>query len=181
MDLFQAPLLVLIKSATIMTDEAFLDIIPIAWELLLDVHKETVAAAAAMFILSAVRCPEPVTALLTGSLRHPEATERFKALLKYDIPDSFICNFNNSSLHVLPLRFQVLWRSRYQVWPRMEEGAAHSFKVPPHAIEFTLPSPKIGTESLPVVDPPWMPHVRTRVQEVTLNQDTHVSQSLGRK
>lgn len=56
----------------------------------------------------------------------------------------------------------------------MEEGAAHSFKVPPHAIEFTLPSPRIGVESLPVVDPPWMPHVRTRVQEVTLNQDTHV-------
>jgi hypothetical protein len=57
----------------------------------------------------------------------------------------------------------------------MEEGAAHSFKVPPHAIEFTLPSPRIGVESLPVVDPPWMPHVRTRVQEVTLNQDTHRS------
>lgn len=57
----------------------------------------------------------------------------------------------------------------------MEEGAAHTFKVPPHSIEFTLPSPRIGVESLPVVDPPWMPHVRTRVQEVTLNQDTHVS------
>lgn len=57
----------------------------------------------------------------------------------------------------------------------MEEGAAHSFKVPPHAIEFTLPSPRIGVESLQVVDPPWMPHVRTRVQEVTLNQDTHRS------
>ncbi|XP_045030143.1 protein unc-80 homolog isoform X4 [Daphnia magna] len=153
MDLFQAPLLVLVKSATVMNDEAFLDIIPIAWELLLDVQKETVAAAAAMFILSAVRCPEPVTLLLNGSLRHPDAIERFKALLK----------------------FQVLWRSRYQVWPRMEEGAAHSFKVPPHAIEFTLPSPRIGVESLQVVDPPWMPHVRTRVQEVTLNQDTHRS------
>jgi hypothetical protein len=57
----------------------------------------------------------------------------------------------------------------------MEEGAAHTFKVPPHSIEFTLPSPRIGVESMPVVDPPWMPHVRTRVQEVTLNQDTHVS------
>ena len=57
----------------------------------------------------------------------------------------------------------------------MEEGASHTFKVPPHSIEFTLPSPRIGVESLPVVDPPWMPHVRTRVQEVTLNQDTHVS------
>lgn len=83
MDLFQAPLLVLIKSATIMNDDAFIDIIPIAWELLLDIPKETVAAAAAMFILSAVRCPEPVTALLNGNLRHPDPAERFKALLKY--------------------------------------------------------------------------------------------------
>ena len=72
-------------------------------------------------------------------------------------------------------RFQVLWKSRYQVWPRMEEGASHTFKVPPHSIEFTLPSPKIGVEYLPVVDPPWMPYIRTGFQEVTLNQDTHVS------
>ena len=42
MDLFQAPLLVLIKSATILHDDAFLDIYPVAWELLLDFHKETV-------------------------------------------------------------------------------------------------------------------------------------------
>lgn len=82
MDLFQAPLLLLIKSATIMQDEAFMDIIPVAWELLLDVHKETVASAAAIFILSAVRCPEPVTALLNASLRHRESVERVKALLK---------------------------------------------------------------------------------------------------
>lgn len=81
-DLFQAPLLLLIKSATIMQDEAFMDIIPVAWELLLDVHKETVAAAAAIFILSAVRCPEPVMALLNASLRHRESVERAKALLK---------------------------------------------------------------------------------------------------
>ena len=70
----------------------------------------------------------------------------------------------------------MLWRSRYQVWPRMEEGAGHTFKVPPHSIEFTLPSPKIGVESMPVVDPPWMPLIRTAFQEVTLNQETHVSQ-----
>ena len=91
MDLFQAPLLVLIKSATIMNDEAFLDIIPIAWELILDVRKETAATAAAMFILSAVRCPEPATTLLNGSLRHPDPVERVKALLKYES----ITYFNN--------------------------------------------------------------------------------------
>lgn len=69
----------------------------------------------------------------------------------------------------------MLWQSRYQAWPRMEEGAQLTFKVPPHGIEFTLPSPKIGVESLPVVDPPWMPHFKTNVDEVTVNQIQHVS------
>lgn len=72
-------------------------------------------------------------------------------------------------------RFQVLWKLRYQVWPRMEEGAHVTFKVPPPGIEFTLPSPKIGIESLPVVDPPWVPQVQTKVEEVTISQESHVS------
>lgn len=73
------------------------------------------------------------------------------------------------------IRFQVLWKLRHQVWPRMEEGAQLTFKVPPPGIEFTLPSPKIGIESLPVVDPPWMPQVKTKVEEVTISQESHVS------
>lgn len=72
-------------------------------------------------------------------------------------------------------RFQVLWKLRYQVWPRMEEGAQVTFKVPPPGIEFTLPSPKIGIESLPVVDPPWAPQVTSKVEEVTISQESHVS------
>lgn len=77
-------------------------------------------------------------------------------------------------MKIIFCRFQVLWKLRYQVWPRMEEGAHVTFKVPPPGIEFTLPSPKIGIESLPVVDPPWMPQVKTKVEEVTLNQESHV-------
>lgn len=72
-------------------------------------------------------------------------------------------------------RFQVLWKLRYQVWPRMEDGAHLLFKVPPPGIEFTLPSPKIGIESLDVVDSPWELLVKTKVEEVTINQERHVS------
>jgi len=78
-------------------------------------------------------------------------------------------------LAVCFIRFQVLWKLRHQVWPRMEEGAHLTFKVPPPSIEFTLPSPKIGIESLPVVDPPWMPQVKTKVEEVTISQESYVS------
>lgn len=57
----------------------------------------------------------------------------------------------------------------------MEEGAHLLFKVPPPGIEFTLPSPKIGIESLEVVDSPWELLVKTKVEEVTINQERHVS------
>lgn len=73
--------------------------------------------------------------------------------------------------------FQVLWKLRYQVWPRMEEGAHVLFKIPPPGIEFTLPSPKIGIESLEVVDSPWELLVKTKVEEVTINQERHVRQT----
>lgn len=70
-----------------------------------------------------------------------------------------------------------MWKLRYQVWPRMEEGASVTFKVPPPGIEFTLPSPKIGIESLAVVDPPWSPQVKDKDMEMTLNQERHVSRN----
>lgn len=56
----------------------------------------------------------------------------------------------------------------------MEEGAHNVFKVPPPAIEFTLPSPKIALESVPVADPPWMPQAKAKVEEVAINQDQSV-------
>lgn len=61
----------------------------------------------------------------------------------------------------------------------MEENAHDlTFKVPPGGIEFTLPSPKIGIESLPVVDPPWMPVQQSKDMDVTLNQDRHVDSKI---
>ena len=59
----------------------------------------------------------------------------------------------------------------------MEESGHMTFKVPPHGIEFTLPSPKVGIESISVVEPPWMPQVKMNVEEVTLDQIQHVSSS----
>ena len=39
-------------------------------------------------------------------------------------------------------------------------------KVAPSQIEFTLPSPKLGIESLPVVDPPWLPKIKTKINTI---------------
>ncbi|CAF3964235.1 unnamed protein product, partial [Rotaria sp. Silwood2] len=41
----------------------------------------------------------------------------------------------------------------------------------PPSIEFVLPSPTLGVANLQTVDPPWMPYVKTLVQQVALNQE----------
>ncbi|XP_049834730.1 protein unc-80 homolog isoform X4 [Schistocerca gregaria] len=152
-EVFHAPLAVLVKGAVVLSEEHFVNMLPVAWELLLEHSQEVAAVAASLFILGAVRAPTQATDIMHNGLQNQTPAVRINAIL----------------------RFQVLWKMRYQVWPRMEEGAHVTFKVPPPGIEFTLPSPKIGIESLPVVDPPWMPQVKTKVEEVTISQESHRS------
>lgn len=68
---------------------------------------EYLLSAAAMFLLCAVKVPEAVSDMLMSEFHHSEAVQRLNAILK----------------------FHTLWRFRYQVWPRMEEGAQQIFKV----------------------------------------------------
>lgn len=51
MDAFHAPLSALLKGAVVLTEENFAEIIPVAWELLLEMNQEVAAAAASLFIL----------------------------------------------------------------------------------------------------------------------------------
>ncbi|XP_078453386.1 protein unc-80 homolog [Lampetra planeri] len=143
MSLAPAPLSLLIKAATIMTEDMYSDVQPAAWELLLSVDEHMAATAAAMFLLCAVKVPEHVTDMIMSEFHHQDATQRINSIL----------------------RFGALWRFRYQVWPRMEEGAPQTFKVPPPSINFTLPSPILGVQSLPVFDPPWVPQSTDSVQD----------------
>lgn len=152
-ELFHIPLSTLIKGAVILNEELFIEAIPIAWELLLETNQEISSSSAALFIIASYRAPNSVSDIMQLALKNKDPNIRIGAILRY----------------------QTLWKNRFQVWPRMEEGAHMTFKVPPPGIEFTLPSPKIGIESLPVVDPPWSPRQQTKDVEVTLNQERHVS------
>lgn len=60
-----------------------------------------------MFLLCAVKVPDAVTEMMMAEFHHQEAGQRINSVLK----------------------FYTLWRFRYQVWPRMEEGAQQIFKV----------------------------------------------------
>ena len=62
---------------------------------------------AAMVLLCAVKVPDAVTEMMMAEFQHAEACQRINSILK----------------------FNTLWRFRYQVWPRMEEGAQQIFKV----------------------------------------------------
>ncbi|KHJ85948.1 hypothetical protein OESDEN_14315 [Oesophagostomum dentatum] len=44
-------------------------------------------------------------------------------------------------------------------------------------LDFTLPSPAIGQSQLPVVDPPWMPHLKTKIEELSLKEEEHATVS----
>ncbi|XP_025208646.1 protein unc-80 homolog isoform X2 [Melanaphis sacchari] len=152
-DIFHCSMALLIKAAVVLTEEQVLDILPIAWEFLLDSNQELVASSSTLFIIAAFKAPQKCIELISSSLTNKDSIVRANAILK----------------------FHILWKNRFQPWPRMEEGAHNSFRIPPPGIEFTLTSPKIGIECLPIVDPPWMPQVETKVEEVTIGQDTHRS------
>ena len=53
------------------------------------------------------------------------------------------------------------------MWQRLEENGQIGMKVVPSQIEFTLPSPKLGIESLPIIDPPWIPRTKTKISTAT--------------
>ncbi|XP_036021759.1 protein unc-80 homolog isoform X23 [Mus musculus] len=148
MSLSPAPLSLLIKAAPILTEEMYGDIQPAAWELLLSMDEHMAGAAAAMFLLCAVKVPDAVSDMLMSEFHHAETVQRLNAVLK----------------------FHTLWRFRYQVWPRMEEGAQQIFKIPPPSINFTLPSPVLGMPSVPMFDPPWVPQCSGSVQD-PINED----------
>ncbi|EYC17969.1 hypothetical protein Y032_0029g1983 [Ancylostoma ceylanicum] len=106
-----------------------------------------------MFVAACVRKPEDALRVMKKALESKNATERTEGIQ----------------------RFYALWRNRFHVWLKMEEGAQASFKVPPPGIDFTLPSPAIGQSQLPVVDPPWMPHLKTKIEELSLKEEEHAT------
>ncbi|XP_066269985.1 protein unc-80 homolog isoform X2 [Branchiostoma lanceolatum] len=130
----QCALTTLVKAATVLVEDTFCDILPVAWELLLDSNQHVAKSAATLMLLSSVRIPEHVIELYVRELHHTDPTQRINAIK----------------------RWQILWNSRYHVWPSMEEGAC--FKIPPPNIDFTQPSPTIGLGGCTVADPPWMAH-----------------------
>ncbi|CAF1561919.1 unnamed protein product, partial [Adineta steineri] len=147
--LTQIPLMILCKSSVLLDDEHYSQILNLSRELLLDHNEELAACVATIVMLTAARADQLVDALFHTEMENSSALIRYNAILK----------------------FQTLWRFRYQFWIRLEEGAHSMMKILPPSIEFVLPSPALGVANLQTVDPSWMPHAKTLVQQVALNQE----------
>uniref|UniRef100_A0A158R4L5 UNC80 domain-containing protein n=1 Tax=Syphacia muris TaxID=451379 RepID=A0A158R4L5_9BILA len=148
-----SPISALLCSALILDDSYYKETLKVAWHLLVHGDTNVVASAgnaiSSLFILASVRCPDGVLELMHAELSHHDVNVRTAAIR----------------------RFHALWRNRFHVWLTMEEGAQLVFKVPPPGIDFTLPSPPIGVSQATVIDPPWMPHVKTKVEELSLKEE----------
>ncbi|WKY11247.1 hypothetical protein Q1695_003091 [Nippostrongylus brasiliensis] len=153
LNLVHAPLSVALKSCLLLNPDQYKQLIEVSWQLLLNDDPHVVLSSASMLVAACVRRPEDALKVVRKSLESKNATERTEAVQ----------------------RFYALWRNRFHVWLKMEEGAQASFKVPPPGIDFTLPSPPIGQSQLPVVDPPWMPHLKTKIEELSLKEEEHAT------
>ncbi|CAB3399025.1 unnamed protein product [Caenorhabditis bovis] len=151
--LTHTPLSSVLKSCLLLNNEQYKQMLKISWNLLGHEDAHVVASAASMFIASSVRRTDDALAIMRKAIESDNATERTNAIQ----------------------RFYTLWRNRFHAWLKMEEGAQSSFKVPPPGIDFTLPSPPIGQSQLPVVDPPWMPHLKTKIEELSLKEEEHAT------
>ena len=152
---FQSTLAMLLKGALVLPLADFEEVLSLSWKLVLEDDPEIAAAAAVGVIVCALKNPKTVSELLERELTAEEPERRTLAINK----------------------FYALWTNRYQFWPRLEDGAHLYLKVPPAAIEFTLPSPRIALESIPVVDPPYMPVTKSKVEEVTISQEPTIQRS----
>ncbi|KRZ42456.1 Protein unc-80 [Trichinella pseudospiralis] len=168
-----APLSTFMKCLYFASDDDFTNMIHMAWAMMLqqDSHVSTSADVvlylkqssypdciiflATSFIACSVKLPALSANMLNSSLHHSDPAQRLAAVL----------------------RFYVLWKNRYHAWLMMEDKAQALFKTPPPNIDFSMPSPPVGQPQEPIVDPSWMPHVKTNLQELKLKEDT-MSQSI---
>ena len=119
--------MILCKSSVLLDDEHYSQILNLSWELLLNHNEELAACAgksdefffrtflnssylfsiATIVILTAARASHLVDTLFHTEMENSSPLIRYNAILK----------------------FQTLWRFRYQFWIRLEEGAHYMMKV----------------------------------------------------
>jgi hypothetical protein len=99
--------MILCKSSVLLEDEHYSQILHLSWELLLDRNEELSSCAATIVILTAARASHLIDKLIHTEMENSSSLIRYNSILK----------------------FEILWRFRYQFWIRLEENAHSMMKV----------------------------------------------------
>lgn len=120
--MIQIPLMILCKSAVVLEDEHYSEILPLSWQLLLDRNEELVSCAgkssllsllssliflATIILLTAARAAHLIDPFIHKEMTHPSTLIRYNSIL----------------------RFMIIWRFRSHFWIRLEENAHSMMKV----------------------------------------------------
>lgn len=150
-----AMLSMMLKGTLVLSQKNIQVMLHLGWRMVDEEDVNVSATASVAVIVAAHKRPGLVNKLLAENLNHRDVNKRVKAIRK----------------------FYRLWNNRFQVWQRLEEGANSVLKLPPAAIEFSLPSPRIAMECKPAVDPPYMPVIKSKVDEVAINQEPTIQKT----
>lgn len=82
-NVFHAPFSLLVKGAVVLSEDLFIDIIPVAWELLLEADQEVAASSASLFIICAVRAPSHASDVMLHALTNKDVNTRINAILRF--------------------------------------------------------------------------------------------------
>lgn len=66
-----------------MTEDLFVEVAPIAWNLLLESDRELSACAASLFILAAVKSPNTASSIMSGEMKDVDPGTRYIILCLY--------------------------------------------------------------------------------------------------
>ena len=81
-DCFHSPLATIVKSIVILSEDHVVDILPVAWELLLESNQEVVATAASLFIVAAFKAAGKAVDVMQSGLQNNETAVRINAILR---------------------------------------------------------------------------------------------------
>ncbi|CAK8677932.1 unnamed protein product [Clavelina lepadiformis] len=148
------PFSVLLKSATLLSEDMLTDLHTLCWEILLNTNKANTEAAACLFLLCAIKMPEEIHTCIMAELGHTNPAHRIRALRK----------------------IRILWENRNLVWKNAEHKARKSFRTQVPNTNLTLSPTSLGLGQSVLPDPPWVPHI-INIDEILAQSGSSIQSS----
>ncbi|XP_065315200.1 protein unc-80 homolog [Gordionus sp. m RMFG-2023] len=139
----------LVKIAPLIPEHLFQIGMNCAWSLVKSSNKYLSYSSAAFITLGSIKFPDFTITLIKNGFDSKDENEIIKSILK----------------------FYRLWKYRNYIWPQIYDESTSTFKISPPNIEFTLPSPMLGTSFPEIFNAPWNLIVRSSFEDLTLSQD----------